>query len=305
MSFHDTSNTGLGLGLGLGLVSFHDQSENCMKSTNDPLREIHKIKKVENPSKCNSTYPSLTLGPPDDDDDDDDEVNNQPPSSKTESYEYFRPHVSSPSAVSSFSNYSSIKRERDQVLWEKEFEVEVEKVPTRVGDVDEDGNPRKKLRLTKEQAAVLEENFREHSTLNPKQKQELAMKLNLRARQVEVWFQNRRARTKLKQTESDCELLKKCCDTLTEENKKLQKELQELKSIQATPMPLYMQIPAATLCICPSCERICGGNNNSDGGNNNNGSSHTTSLLIGSKTHHHSFYKSNKYPFPHSSSAAC
>ena len=170
MSFHDTSNTGLGLGLGLGLVSFHDQSENCMKSTNDPLREIHKIKKVENPSKCNSTYPSLTLGPPDDDDgDDDDEVNNNnQPSSKTESYEYFRPQVSSPSAVSSFSNSSSIKRERDQVLGGEEFEVVVEKVPTRVvGDVDEDGNPRKKLRLTKEQAAVLEENFREHSTLNP------------------------------------------------------------------------------------------------------------------------------------------
>eukprot|EP00256_Glycine_max_P029628 XP_003556960.1 homeobox-leucine zipper protein HAT9 [Glycine max] len=309
MSFHDTSNTGLGLGLGLGLVSFHDQSGNCMKSTNnDPMRESHKIKKVENPSsKCNNTYPSLTLGPPDDDDgDDDDEVNNNnQPSSKTESYEYFRPQVSSPSAVSSFSNSSSIKRERDQVLGGEEFEVVVEKVPTRVvGDVDEDGNPRKKLRLTKEQAAVLEENFREHSTLNPKQKQELAMKLNLRARQVEVWFQNRRARTKLKQTVSDCELLKKCCDTLTVENKKLQKELQELKSMQATPVPLYMQIPAATLSICPSCERICGGNEN-NGDNNNNGSSHTTTLLIGSKTHHHSFYKSNNYPFPHSSSAAC
>ncbi|KAK7383273.1 hypothetical protein VNO78_28947 [Psophocarpus tetragonolobus] len=297
MSFHDTSNTGLrlGLGLGLGLGSFHDQSENCMKISDDPLRESHKIKKVENPSKYNKTYPSLTLGPPDDDEE---EVNNQQ-TSKTESYEYFRPQVSSPSAVSSFSNSSSIKRERDQVLGE-EFEVEVEKVPTRVGDVDEDGNPRKKLRLTKEQAAVLEENFREHSTLNPKQKQELAMKLNLRARQVEVWFQNRRARTKLKQTESDCELLKKCCDSLTEENKRLQKELQELKSMQTSSVPLYMQIPAATLSICPSCERICGGN--SDSGNN--GSSHTTTLLIGSKTHHHPFYKSN-YPFPHSSSAAC
>ncbi|TKY57939.1 Homeobox-leucine zipper protein HOX19 [Spatholobus suberectus] len=291
MSFHETSNTGLGLGLGLGLVSFHNQSENIGMKSDEPSRESHK-KKVENPSKCNKTYPSLTLGPPDDD-----EVNNQP-SSKTESYEYFRPQVSSPSAVSSFSNSSSIKRERDQVLGE-EFEVEVEKVPTRVGDVDEEGNPRKKLRLTKEQSAILEENFREHSTLNPKQKQELATKLNLRARQVEVWFQNRRARTKLKQTESDCELLKKCCDTLTEENKRLQKELEELKSMQTTSVPLYMQIPAATLSICPSCERICGGN--SDSGN---GTSHTTTLLIGSKTHHHHFYKSN-YPFPHSSSAAC
>ncbi|KAJ1383210.1 Leucine zipper, homeobox-associated [Sesbania bispinosa] len=280
---------GLQLGLGLGL---NDQSEDyCIK-----IDDQSQKKKMENQSKChNKAYPSLTLGPPKED-----EVNDQTLlASKTESYEYFRPQqVFSPSAESSFSNSSSIKRERDQVLGGEEFEVEVEKVPIRV-DVDEDGNPRKKLRLTKEQSAVLEENFKEHSTLNPKQKQELARKLNLRARQVEVWFQNRRARTKLKQTESECELLKKCYETLTEENKKLQKELQELKSMpmQTTPAPFYMQIPAATLSICQSCERICGGNSN--------GSSPTTTLLIGSKAHHHHFYTNNNYPFPHSSSAAC
>ncbi|CAI9101005.1 OLC1v1038219C2 [Oldenlandia corymbosa var. corymbosa] len=53
---------------------------------------------------------------------------------------------------------------------------------------------RKKLRLTKQQSAFLEESFKEHNTLNPKQKLALAKQLNLRPRQVEVWFQNRRAR---------------------------------------------------------------------------------------------------------------
>lgn len=110
-------------------------------------------------------------------------------------------------------------------------------------------------------------------------------------------------RTKLKQTESDCELLKKCCETLKEENKKLQKEVQELKSMQtvaSSPVPFYMQInpAAATLTICPSCETICGGNNNSNGSSI---SPTTPTLLIGSKAHHH-FYKNNNYPF---SSAAC
>ncbi|BAF25225.1 Os09g0447000, partial [Oryza sativa Japonica Group] len=86
--------------------------------------------------------------------------------------------------------------------------------------------------LSKEQSAFLEESFKEHSTLNPKQKLALAKQLNLRPRQVEVWFQNRRARTKLKQTEVDCEYLKRCCETLTEENRRLQKELAELRALK-------------------------------------------------------------------------
>ena len=60
-------------------------------------------------------------------------------------------------------------------------------------DIGGDGNAsRKKLRLSKEQSMVLEEIFKEHNTLNPKQKQALAKQLNLRPRQVEVWFLNRR-----------------------------------------------------------------------------------------------------------------
>nr|CAA64491.1 homeobox-leucine zipper protein [Spuriopimpinella brachycarpa] len=124
---------------------------------------------------------------------------------------------------------------------------------------DEDGdNSRKKLRLTKDQSAILEESFKEHNTLNPKQKIALAKRLGLRPRQVEVWFQNRRARTKLKQTEVDCEFLKRCCQTLTEENRKLQKEVQELRALKSSPQ-FYMQMtPPTTLTMCPSCERVGG-----------------------------------------------
>ncbi|XP_059311499.1 homeobox-leucine zipper protein HOX11-like [Lycium ferocissimum] len=131
-----------------------------------------------------------------------------------------------------------------------------ERASSRASDEDENGvNTRKKLRLSKEQSAYLEESFKEHHTLNPKQKLALAKQLNLRPRQVEVWFQNRRARTKLKQTEVDCEYLKRCCETLTEENRRLHKELQELRALK-TSNPFYMQLPATTLTMCPSCERV-------------------------------------------------
>uniref|UniRef100_A0A6N2KKX9 Homeobox domain-containing protein n=1 Tax=Salix viminalis TaxID=40686 RepID=A0A6N2KKX9_SALVM len=132
---------------------------------------------------------------------------------------------------------------------------QAERASSRASDEDENGSARKKLRLSKEQSAFLEESFKEHNTLTPKQKLALAKELNLRPRQVEVWFQNRRARTKLKQTEVDCEYLKRCCETLTEENRRLHKELQELRALK-TSNPFYMQLPATTLTMCPSCERV-------------------------------------------------
>ncbi|KAL5553404.1 hypothetical protein UlMin_040805 [Ulmus minor] len=122
-------------------------------------------------------------------------------------------------------------------------------------------HPRKKLRLTKEQSRLLEESFRQHHTLNPRQKEALAFQLKLRPRQVEVWFQNRRARSKLKQTEMECEYLKRWFGSLTEQNRRLQREVEELRAMKVGP-PTVMSphscepLPASTLSMCPRCERI-------------------------------------------------
>ncbi|KAJ7971431.1 Homeobox associated leucine zipper protein [Quillaja saponaria] len=171
--------------------------------------------------------------------------------------------LSSPnSSASSFQMDFSI-RNFNMGRNKREHELgDAERTSSRASDDDENGSTRKKLRLSKDQSAFLEESFKEHPTLNPKQKLALAKQLNLRARQVEVWFQNRRARTKLKQTEVDYEYLKRCCETLTDENRRLQKELQELRALKSS-QPFYMQLPATTLTMCPSCERVATNTNSS------------------------------------------
>ncbi|CAN6166515.1 unnamed protein product [Urochloa humidicola] len=129
-------------------------------------------------------------------------------------------------------------------------------------DEDDDGAARKKLRLSKDQAAVLEECFKTHHTLTPKQKVALANSLGLRPRQVEVWFQNRRARTKLKQTEVDCEYLKRWCEQLAEENRRLGKEVAELRALNAAAAAPAPAPPLATLTMCLSCRRVASSSSN-------------------------------------------
>ncbi|KAK4755643.1 hypothetical protein SAY87_009400 [Trapa incisa] len=167
--------------------------------------------------------------------------------------------VSSPN--STVSSLSAVKRAEREAAGDNENEGERTSCSRGSdeddgGGVGDGGDGRKKLRLSREQSMVLEEMFKEYSTLNPKQKLALAEQLNLRPRQVEVWFQNRRARTKLKQTEVDCEYLKRCCENLTQENRRLQKEVQELRALKLSPQ-LYMHLnPPTTLTMCPSCERV-------------------------------------------------
>lgn len=70
--------------------------------------------------------------------------------------------VSSPN--STISSISGKRSERDVIVNENDGE----RACSRGISDDEDGeNCRKKLRLSKDQSAVLEESFKEHNTLNP------------------------------------------------------------------------------------------------------------------------------------------
>jgi homeobox-leucine zipper protein len=66
----------------------------------------------------------------------------------------------------------------------------------------------------------------------------------------------------LKQTEMECEYLKRWFGTLTEQNKRLQKEVEELRAMKVGPPTVLLSphscepLPASTLSMCPRCERV-------------------------------------------------
>eukprot|EP00253_Pinus_taeda_P001932 PITA_01932 len=165
--------------------------------------------------------------------------------------------LSNSSTVDSNASKTEIKQKRGYGE-----ELENDRVwSTVLNDVEELGSSRKKLRLSREQCGLLEESFKKNRAPESKQKQELALQLNLRPRQVEVWFQNRRARKKLKQIKVDCEVMKRYNEALADENRKLQMELEKLKALKMSSPPLR---PSSTLRMCPSCERVLVVNNSSD-----------------------------------------
>uniref|UniRef100_A0ACD5Z8Q0 Uncharacterized protein n=1 Tax=Avena sativa TaxID=4498 RepID=A0ACD5Z8Q0_AVESA len=126
-----------------------------------------------------------------------------------------------------------------------------------VGDVAQ-GGARKKLLLTSEQTALMEKSFRAHNVLSHVEKNDLARQLGLKPRQVEVWFQNRRARTKLKQTELDCELLRRWCERLSHDNDRLRRELAEASSSSSSAFLPRLTAATTVRAACPSCNKLAG-----------------------------------------------
>lgn len=140
MGFEDNiCNTTLTLSLGSDVVipGYHNP------------RFHHREDKKSSPVSDTCLRPSLTLGGP----------RPPPPEMKSEVQE-----EDGASMASSFSN-SSMKRERE-IGGGGEEEVEKGSPKGFSGDDDEVVGTRKKLRLTKEQSVVLEDSFKEHSTLN-------------------------------------------------------------------------------------------------------------------------------------------
>ncbi|KAF3320071.1 Homeobox-leucine zipper protein HOX11 [Carex littledalei] len=168
------------------------------------------------------------------------------------------------SALSDSSEHSSASSQQEQPSMKNKTKENQENIAdshaattSYLGAMNEEENShaRKKLRLSKEQAMLLEKNFRKHATLDPVT---LAKELSLLPRQVEVWFQNRRARTKLKQTEIDYKYLRHRYQLLNQENYQLKREVAELRASSTAyanaTHPFYKHLPVTgNMPFCPSC----------------------------------------------------
>ncbi|WVZ55854.1 hypothetical protein U9M48_006460 [Paspalum notatum var. saurae] len=87
----------------------------------------------------------------------------------------------------------------------------------------------KKRRLSDEQARYLEISFREERKLETPRKVQLAADLGLDAKQVAVWFQNRRARHKSKLIEEEFNKLRAAHDAVILQKCHLETELLKMK----------------------------------------------------------------------------
>ncbi|WVY95260.1 hypothetical protein V8G54_034348 [Vigna mungo] len=85
-----------------------------------------------------------------------------------------------------------------------------------------------KKRFSDGQVKSLESMFQTDSRLEPAKKLELARELGLQPRQVAIWFQNKRARWKLKQVQRDYTTLRANYNTLDSRFDALNKEYQSM-----------------------------------------------------------------------------
>ncbi|CAI8597782.1 unnamed protein product [Vicia faba] len=132
------------------------------------------------------------------------------------------------SSLLSMYQSKGVEERNETKGYSEEFQAMLDRLEQE--DSYEDGNLmlEKKRRLGYDQVKALEKSFELDNKLEPERRMKLAEELGLQPRQVSIWFQNRRARSKTKQLERDYSVLKSNFDVLKVEYSNLQQENQTL-----------------------------------------------------------------------------
>lgn len=86
-----------------------------------------------------------------------------------------------------------------------------------------------KKRLTHEQVKILERSFTSNTKLHPERKLQLAVQLGIPPRQIAIWYQNKRARSRTQSLELDYSTLQLKLDNAMAEKRQLEKDVERLK----------------------------------------------------------------------------
>ncbi|KAF3442467.1 hypothetical protein FNV43_RR16383 [Rhamnella rubrinervis] len=86
-----------------------------------------------------------------------------------------------------------------------------------------------KKRLTHEQVKLLERSFTSNTKLHPERKLQLAVQLGIPPRQVAIWYQNKRARSRTQSLELDYGELQLKLENALAEKRQLEKDVERLK----------------------------------------------------------------------------
>lgn len=112
---------------------------------------------------------------------------------------------------------------------------------------------RPKNRLTEEQFRVLEASFLEKKKLEPERKYQLAHQLGMPAKQVSVWFQNRRVRWKTQNIELDCSTIQLRLNTVITENMSLEWEVGRLRAELQKHQEILFTLNPVSPTVTPVC----------------------------------------------------
>lgn len=88
---------------------------------------------------------------------------------------------------------------------------------------------RQKNRLTEDQLRILEASFNQEKKLEPERKFQLSYQLGMPAKQVAIWYQNKRARWKNQNIEFDYRTVQIRLDSALAEKGRLQREVIRLR----------------------------------------------------------------------------
>ncbi|CAI9279628.1 unnamed protein product [Lactuca saligna] len=114
-----------------------------------------------------------------------------------------------------------------------------------------------KKRLTNEQVKLLETSFNFNNKLDSTRKSQLAQELGVPARQIAIWYQNKRARWRNQSLETEHKTLQQRLERVSSDKNRLEREVERLKGELEKAKDLLVSSKSMNYASLPSFSSSC------------------------------------------------